>query len=100
MTPSEPPPRCGSAQRVCGGSAGVASHPDVPTLVASIVIGLFVFAGTLLCVIPGLVVAAMYKFTYLFIVDKRMDFGRPCRPATPWSSATTPASRDRKSTRP
>jgi hypothetical protein len=46
----------------------------VPTLVASIVIGLFVFGGTLLCVIPGLVVAAMYKFTYLFIVDKRMDF--------------------------
>jgi uncharacterized membrane protein len=46
----------------------------VPTLVASLVIGLFVFAGTLACVIPGLVVAAMYKFTYLFIVDKRMDF--------------------------
>lgn len=46
----------------------------VPTLVASIVIGLFTFAGTLLCLIPGLVVAAMYKFTYLFIVDKRMDF--------------------------
>jgi len=46
----------------------------VPTLVASIVIGLFVAGGTLLCVIPGLVVAAMYKFTYLFIVDKRMDF--------------------------
>ena len=46
----------------------------VPTLVASILIGVFVFAGTLLCVIPGLVVAAMYKFTYLFIVDKRMDF--------------------------
>jgi uncharacterized membrane protein len=46
----------------------------VPTLVASIVIALFVFGGTLLCVIPGLVVAAMYKFTYLFIVDKRMDF--------------------------
>ncbi len=46
----------------------------VPTLVASILIGVFVFAGTLLCIIPGLVVAAMYKFTYLFIVDKRMDF--------------------------
>ncbi len=46
----------------------------VPTLVASLVIGLFVFFGTLLCIIPGLVVAAMYKFTYLFIVDKRMDF--------------------------
>jgi uncharacterized membrane protein len=46
----------------------------IPTLVASLLIGLFVFGGTLLCIIPGLVVAAMYKFTYLFIVDKRMDF--------------------------
>jgi len=46
----------------------------VPALVASLLIGLFTFVGTLLCVIPGLVVAAMYKFTYLFIVDKRMDF--------------------------
>ncbi|PYT26762.1 MAG: hypothetical protein DMG57_20595 [Acidobacteria bacterium] len=46
----------------------------VPTLVASLLISLFVFGGTLLCIIPGLVLAAMYKFTYLFIVDKRMDF--------------------------
>ena len=46
----------------------------IPTLVATLVIGVFTFAGTLLCIIPGLVVAAMYKFTYLFIVDKRMDF--------------------------
>ena len=46
----------------------------VPTLVASILIGLFSFLGSLLCLIPGLVIAAMYKFTYLFIVDKRMDF--------------------------
>ncbi len=46
----------------------------IPTLVASLVIGLFVFVGTLFCIIPGIVVAAMYKFTYLFIVDKRMDF--------------------------
>jgi uncharacterized membrane protein len=46
----------------------------VPTLVASLLIALFVSFGTLLCVIPGLVVAAMYKFTYLFIVDKKMDF--------------------------
>ena len=42
--------------------------------IPALVIGLFTFAGTLLCIIPGLVVAAMYKFTYLFIVDKRMDF--------------------------
>ena len=46
----------------------------VPTLVASLLIGLFASIGMLLCIIPGLVVAAMYKFTYLFILDKRMDF--------------------------
>lgn len=46
----------------------------IPALVASLVIVVFVFAGTLLCIIPGLVVAAMFNFTYLFIVDKRMDF--------------------------
>ena len=46
----------------------------IPTLVAALLIGLFTCLGTLLCIIPGLVVAAMYKFAYLFIVDKRMDF--------------------------
>jgi uncharacterized membrane protein len=46
----------------------------VPALVASLLITLFTFCGTLLCIIPGLVVAAMLKFTFLFIVDKRMDF--------------------------
>jgi uncharacterized membrane protein len=46
----------------------------IPSLVAMLVITLFTFGASLLCVIPGLVVAAMYKFTYLFIVDKRMDF--------------------------
>ena len=46
----------------------------VPTLVATILITVFTAIGSLLCIIPGLVVAAMYKFTYLFILDKRMDF--------------------------
>lgn len=46
----------------------------VATFVAALLIGIFTFAGTMLCIIPGLVVAAMYKFTFLFIVDKRMDF--------------------------
>jgi uncharacterized membrane protein len=46
----------------------------VPTLVASLLISLFAGLGTLACIIPGLVIASMYKFTYLFIVDKRMDF--------------------------
>jgi uncharacterized membrane protein len=42
--------------------------------VAALLIALFTCLGTLACIIPGLVIAAMYKFTYLFIVDKRMDF--------------------------
>ena len=46
----------------------------VPTLIASLIMAVFIFGGTLLCVIPGLVLTAMYKFTYLFILDKRMDF--------------------------
>lgn len=46
----------------------------IPALVASLIIGVFTFLGTLACIIPGLVIAAMYKFTYLFIVDKKMDF--------------------------
>jgi uncharacterized membrane protein len=46
----------------------------IPTLVASLLIGVFTFIGTIFCIIPGLVVAAALKFTYLFIVDKRMDF--------------------------
>lgn len=46
----------------------------VPALVACLLITVFTFAGSLLCLIPGLVVAAMYKFTYLFIVDRKLDF--------------------------
>lgn len=51
----------------------------VPTLLATVVIGLFVGVATMFFLIPGLVVAAMYKFTYLFIVDKRMDFWQAMR---------------------
>ena len=47
----------------------------VPALVATIVIAVFTVRREPCCAsFPGLVVAAMYKFTYLFIVDKRMDF--------------------------
>lgn len=46
----------------------------IPALVASLIISLFSSIGFILCIIPGLVVTAMYKFTYLFIVDKGMDF--------------------------
>lgn len=46
----------------------------LPALLAALVSGIFIGIGTLLCLIPGLVVAAMYVFVYLFIVDKKMDF--------------------------
>jgi uncharacterized membrane protein len=46
----------------------------LPAFVATLLISLFVSIGVVLCIIPGLIVAAMYKFTYLFILDKRMDF--------------------------
>jgi len=46
----------------------------VPAFLASLVIGLFVALGTICFIIPGLVIAAMYKFTFLFIFDKKMDF--------------------------
>ena len=49
------------------------------TLGAHIVISILVFLGLLFFIIPGLVVAAMYNFTYLFIVDKRMDLGAAMR---------------------
>jgi len=48
----------------------------VPALVATLLIAIFTFCGTLFCIIPGLVVAAMFKFTYLFCVDKRMGCWR------------------------
>ena len=43
-------------------------------LLAVIVIAVFVFLGSLLCIIPGFVVAAMYMFTFHFIFDKRLGF--------------------------
>jgi uncharacterized membrane protein len=46
----------------------------VPALVASLLIGLFSAIGMLACIVGSLVVGAIYKFTYLFILDKRMDF--------------------------
>ena len=46
----------------------------VAAFVAALLIAVFATIGTLLCIIPGLVVAAVYMFTYLFIADKRLEF--------------------------
>ena len=46
----------------------------VPNMVAGILIGLFVGIGSIFCIIPGIMLAAAYSFTYLLIIDKKMDF--------------------------
>lgn len=46
----------------------------VPALVASLLISVGVFFGMILCIVPGLVVGAATMFSYLFIVDRGMDF--------------------------
>jgi uncharacterized membrane protein len=51
----------------------------VPTLVAHLLISIFAFLGFLCLIIPGLVIAAMFTFTFLFIVDKKMDYGAAMR---------------------
>lgn len=45
-----------------------------PAMVAGILIAFFSFLGLFACLVGALVVAAIYQFTYLFIVDRRMDF--------------------------
>ena len=45
-----------------------------PSVVASLLISIFVTLGVLACIVPGLILHAMYQFTYLFILDKRLDF--------------------------
>lgn len=44
------------------------------SLVASLLIFLFVFIGGILCVVPAFIVYAMYLFAYPFIVDRKLDF--------------------------
>jgi hypothetical protein len=44
------------------------------TLVAFLIITVFTSLASLLCLIPGLIVWAIYQFTFLFVVDKKMDF--------------------------
>jgi uncharacterized membrane protein len=46
----------------------------VPGLVAALLISVGVMFGMILCIVPGLVIAAATMFAYLFIVDRNMDF--------------------------
>ncbi len=46
----------------------------VPAVLANILIFAFVSIGLALCIIPGLLVAALYLFAYVFILEKKLDF--------------------------
>lgn len=46
----------------------------LPSLVAHILISIFVAIGLIFCIVPGLVLGAMYMFSFVFILDKKMDF--------------------------
>jgi len=48
----------------------------VPAFLASLVIGLLTLVGLVFLVIPGLVVLAMYVFTFHIMVDHKQDFWR------------------------
>lgn len=46
----------------------------VPTVLASVVTSLLITLGILLLVLPGIYLALAYGFTYLYIVDRQLDF--------------------------
>ena len=46
----------------------------VPITLAFLLMSIFTAVGTLLCLIPGIIVMGIYLFTFLFIVDKGYDF--------------------------
>ncbi len=46
----------------------------LPALLASLLIAVFAIVGLIFLIIPGLVIMAMYMFTFHFMVDRGMDF--------------------------
>ena len=46
----------------------------VQALVAGIIVSLLVSVGFILCIIPGLVLMALWTFTWPLLMDKRLDF--------------------------
>jgi len=46
----------------------------VPITLAFLLMSAFAAVGFVLCIIPGIIVTALYLFTFLFIVDKGYDF--------------------------
>lgn len=46
----------------------------VAAVISSILISIFTFVGFLLCIIPGIIVVALYMFTPAFIAEQNLDF--------------------------
>jgi uncharacterized membrane protein len=46
----------------------------IHAVIAQILIGAFVFVGSVLCIIPGIFVYCWYLLTYIFIFDRDLDF--------------------------
>lgn len=46
----------------------------LPAMVAGLLISIFSFVGFLACILPGIIVYWMYQMTFLFMIDRRMDF--------------------------
>jgi uncharacterized membrane protein len=46
----------------------------IPALISGILVSVFVSIGLILCILPGLVVAAIYMFTPAFLAEKKLDF--------------------------
>jgi len=46
----------------------------VPLMVAGLLTSIFMGIGTILCLVPGIIAYFMYQMTYLFILDRRLDF--------------------------
>jgi uncharacterized membrane protein len=46
----------------------------LPAFLANLVISIFTFAGIICCIIPGLIISAMYTFAYPLIIEKNLTF--------------------------
>lgn len=46
----------------------------LPTFLLGLLVGLFSLIGGALCILPGIVVGAMYMFAFPLVMEKKMDF--------------------------
>jgi len=46
----------------------------LPALLANLVISIFTLAGIICCIIPGLVISAMYSFVYPLMIERNLAF--------------------------